>query len=87
MTGCCAAAAGARVRVPEARFVGPAILCADCERALTPCPEAGCGGRLMEITAGPGAGGLECSECKSVFGRREVLGPNVIQFPGPLRSS
>ena len=64
---------GVSVRVPEARFVGPAILCAACHGQLALCWERNCGGRLMEITAGPAAGDWQCQVC----------GPNVIQFPDP----
>ena len=47
---------GVSVRVPEARFVGPAILCAACHGQLGPCWETNCGERMIEIMAGPSAG-------------------------------
>ena len=74
---------GAAVRVPEARFVGQAILCADCEGALTPCPAAGCGGLLMEIPAGSAGGNWQCQECDLVCSPSEIPGSNVVQFPEP----
>ena len=74
---------GAAVRVPEARFVGPAILCAACEGALAPCPAPDCSGRLMEIAAGPGAGEWQCQECGRAYSPSEIPGSNVIQFPAP----
>ena len=72
---------GAKVPVPEARFVGPAILCAECERALGPCPESGCSGLLMEIPAGPDSGGWQCVDCRWTCGPGEVPSSNVIEFP------
>ena len=74
---------GARVRVPEACFVGQAILCADCEGALMPCPAPGCGGLLMEIPAGSAAGNWQCQECGLVCSASEIPDSNVVQFPGP----
>ena len=71
------------VRVPEARFVGPSILCPDCEGALAPCPASGCAERLMEIQAGPRAGGWECAGCGRAYGPGEIPASNVIEFPSP----
>ncbi len=73
---------GVAVPVPEARFVGQAILCADCEKVLAPCPMDDCSGRLMEISAGPAAGEFQCQECSRAYNPSEIPGPNVIQFPG-----
>ena len=69
--------------VPHAHFVGPIILCEGCRDGLSPCPEAGCAGLLLAITAGPDVGGWECSECEGVFRPEAVPGGNVLQFPEP----
>ena len=74
---------GTAVRVAAARFVGPAVLCAACHGELALCPERGCGGRLLEILAGPEAGNQQCPECGRICGPGEIPGRNVIQFPEP----